>query len=66
MMLTQAGVLLINHIAPGRRTLVPSAYGSSSARREATAAETTSSGRLRSQLFTAAMARGGSCYSGNP
>jgi len=51
--LVQAGALLINHIAPGRRTLAPFAYGASASRREATTAETTSAGWLRSQLFTA-------------
>jgi hypothetical protein len=51
--LVQAEALLINHIAPGRRTLVPSTYGSSASRRDAMATETTSAGWLRSQLLTA-------------
>ena len=49
----QAGALLINHIAPGNRTLAPSAWGASAARTAAMAAETTSAGWLRSQLLTA-------------
>jgi hypothetical protein len=51
--LVHAGALLTNHIAPGRRTLAPLAYGASASRSEATTAETTSAGWLRSQLFTA-------------
>jgi len=51
--LVQADALLISHIAPGRRTLAPSAWGASASRREMTAAETTSAGWLRNQLFTA-------------
>ena len=51
--LVQAGALLINHIAPRRRTLTPSTYGASASRRDATATEMTSAGWLRSQLFTA-------------
>jgi len=51
--LVQTGALLINHIALGRRTLAPFAYGASASRREATTAETTFAGWLRSQLFTA-------------
>jgi hypothetical protein len=51
--LVQAEALLINHIAPGKRTLAPSTYGSSASRRDAMATETTSAGWLRSQLLTA-------------
>ena len=49
----QAGALPINHIALRRRTLTPSAWGASASRREATAAETTCAGWLRSQLHRA-------------
>ena len=51
--LVQAGSLPINHIAAGSRTLAPFAYGASAWRSEATTAETTSAGWLRSQLLTA-------------
>jgi len=38
----QAGALLTNHIAPGRRTLAPSRCAASASRMDATAAVTTS------------------------
>ena len=49
----QAGALLTNHIAPGRRTLVPSRCAASASRMDAVAAATTSAGWPRSQLLTA-------------
>jgi hypothetical protein len=40
----QAGALLINHMAAGKRTPVPSAYGLRASRRQTVAAETIASG----------------------
>src|SRR5262249_60758990 len=51
--LGQAGALLTNHIAPGKRTLTPSTCSVSASRVDAMAAATTSAGWPRSQLFTA-------------
>jgi hypothetical protein len=56
-MLAQAGALLINHIALGRRTLSPFTCGANASRRDAMAAEITSDGWLRSQLLTADLHR---------
>ena len=49
----QAGVLLTNHIAPGRRTLEPSTCGASTSRMDVFAAVTTPVGWSRSQLLMA-------------
>jgi hypothetical protein len=49
----QAGALLTNHIALGRRTLAPSRCVASASRTDAMAAATTSAGWPRSQLLTA-------------
>ncbi len=51
--LAQAGALLTNHIAPGKRTLAPSRCAVNASRTDAMAAATTSADWPRSQLLMA-------------